>query len=384
TWSWISAENRQLVVDIVRRRLVPGGLFFVSYNCMPGWAAEVPLRHLLVQHAGLPEFRELPLAQRIDAALAFARSMLDGGANFFRAHPGLNAWLADMQSRSRNYLAHEYFNRDWHPMPSANVAAELSTAGLAFAAPALLSEHVAGRGLPRDAQDALRGITHPGLHETAFDYLSNQRFRRDVFSRHAPALSPAARTERLRNIPFALIQHPAHVPTRVTLPGGEVHLPPETYGPLMAALAEDCFAPKTLRQLEAHHDCADIGLEPLVEAVLMLSGIGSAHPAQAPAAIDAAEPYCRALNARILERAALSGNVSALASPVIGAGVYADRREMLFLRAMSRGAASEAEWAHHAWECIGADSDAQLARLTSDAEAFARIRLPLLRALRVA
>jgi SAM-dependent methyltransferase len=384
TWSWISAENRHLVVEILRRRLAPGGICFVSYNCMPGWAAEVPLRHLLVQHAGLPEARVRTLAERIDACLAFARSMPGAGAGFFRAHPGLDAWLANMDSRSRHYLAHEYFNRDWHPMSSADVAQALSAAQLTYAAPATLSDHIAGRGLPPAAQDFLRGIAHPGFRETVFDYLSNQRFRRDVFTRGAPALSGDARAERLRSLPFVLVQHPAHVPTRVATSGGEVELPPQIYGPLTAALAEDGFAPKTLRQLEAHPGCAAIGFEPLVEAALMLTGIGSLHPAQSPSAIAAAEPRCRALNARLLERAALADNVPALASPVLGAGVYADRREMLFLRAISLGAASEAEWARHAWQCLGADSEARFAGLAADASAFARIRLPLLRALRVA
>jgi hypothetical protein len=116
----------------------------------------------------------------------------------------------------------------------------------------------------------------------------------------------------------------------------------------------------------------------------MLTGIGSLHPAQSPSAIAAAEPRCRALNARLLERAALADNVPALASPVLGAGVYADRREMLFLRAISLGAASEEEWARHAWEYLGAGSEERFAGLAADASAFSRIRLPLLKALRVA
>ncbi len=383
-WSWVSAENRRLVVDIVRRKLAPGGVFFVSYNCMPGWAAEVPLRHLMVRHAEAASPAGAGLPARIDASLDFARSMLDAGANFFPAHPGLEGWLADMQTRSRHYLAHEYFNRDWHPMPSAEVVEALSAAQLTFAASATLSDHVAGRGLRPEAQALLRGIADPGLRETTFDYLSNQRFRRDVFTRGAPAVSPAAQAARLRSIPFALIQHPGHVPTRAALAGGEVELPAETYAPFVAALAEDGYAPKTLGQLEAHPACRAIGFDALVEAALMLTGIGSVHPAQAAAAIDAAAPRCKALNARILEGAALSDKVSALASPVIGAGVYADRREMLFLRAIALGITSEAGWARDAARCLAADSDEQLTQLTADARAFARIRLPLLQALRVA
>ena len=35
-YSWISAENQRHIVEIIRSRLKPGGLVYVSYNCMPG------------------------------------------------------------------------------------------------------------------------------------------------------------------------------------------------------------------------------------------------------------------------------------------------------------------------------------------------------------
>ncbi|HYQ25689.1 MAG TPA: class I SAM-dependent methyltransferase [Polyangiaceae bacterium] len=41
TWSWISAQNRAVVLDLVRRKLAPGGVFYLSYNALPGCAAEL-------------------------------------------------------------------------------------------------------------------------------------------------------------------------------------------------------------------------------------------------------------------------------------------------------------------------------------------------------
>src|SRR5262249_10551389 len=35
--TWISRASQEAVVAILRRRLRPGGLAYVSYNCMPGW-----------------------------------------------------------------------------------------------------------------------------------------------------------------------------------------------------------------------------------------------------------------------------------------------------------------------------------------------------------
>ena len=42
-YSWVSPENRQTIVEFIRRKLKPGGLVYISYNTMPGWASMMPL-----------------------------------------------------------------------------------------------------------------------------------------------------------------------------------------------------------------------------------------------------------------------------------------------------------------------------------------------------
>ncbi len=386
TWSWISAENRNLVVDIVRRKLAPGGVFYVSYNCWPGSAAEMPLRHLLVEHAALAGPESRGLGAKIDASLDFAQSLVDADARYFRQQPALKDWLSRMRAHSRSYLAHEYFNRDWHPMPSSEVARTLSAAKLTFVASAMLTDHLDGVGLPgRKASDLVAGITHPMLRETVVDFMVNQRFRRDVFVKGPRPMSPAARTGRFLDLPLTLVQHPDHVPKRIQLAGGEADLQADVYRPFLEAMAERDYAPKTLRELEAHPNCAQTPLPQLIQVAQMLVGAGSLHPTQPRAVIEAAAPRCEALNAQILERAALSDTASALASPVLGAGVFAARKEMLFLRALKRGLATPELWAQHAWDCLDANGRREdLERLRADAKAFETVRLPALKALKVA
>lgn len=389
TWSWISAANRHLVVEIARRRLAPGGLFFVSYNCMPGWASEVPLRQLLMQHAELADAPQTDIVTRIDAAIGFAQSLSGAGARFFRRHDTLDTWLADMRGRSPAYLAHEYFNRDWHPMDSNEVGEALSAAGLRFAVSATLSDQMPGLALSGEGRALLEATTHPALRETVFDYLVNRRFRRDIFVREATTRAPAARDATLRKTRFALLQHPDQVPTRVRVSGGEAEVDAKARGALVTALAAGDYAPKCLAEIEAHAGCREIDFANLLQTALLLTSAGSLHPAQSAQTIEAAAPACRGLNAHLLEIGAAAGQVPALASPVIGAGVYVERRELLFLRAIGLGKTGEEEWARHAWQCLNtaAESTAPVARdpagLRRDAAAFARLRLPVLRALRV-
>jgi SAM-dependent methyltransferase len=380
TWSWISAENRRLVVEIVREKLAPGGLFYVSYNCSPGWATEIPLRHLLVQHAEVSGSGEA-LTARIDASLAFAQSLGEAGARFFETHPRARDWLENMRGRSRQYLAHEYFNRDWHPMPFSDVASALAAADVTFAAPATASEYLDGLALPAAARKLLEGIHHPVLRQTTLDFFINRRFRRDVFVKEPNTLEPDAREQRLRATPFVLLQAPGHVALNLDIAGGTVALGPEVAEPFLAAMAAADYAAKTLDELAHCPQCRTIAFADLAHAALMLTGAGSLHPAQSKPAIEKAAPRCKALNAYLLDQAALGDSVPALASPVTGAGVFMARQELLFLRARALGLTGEDDWASDALERIEG-SDLQVLR--ANARAFARFRLPVLKALGIA
>ncbi len=101
TWSWISSENRRVVVETVRRKLAPGGLFYVSYNCLPGSTPELPLRQLLKLHVDLASPTVQAVPAKIDAALAFAQSLLEAGARYFNEHDEAKELLQRMRGKDQ-------------------------------------------------------------------------------------------------------------------------------------------------------------------------------------------------------------------------------------------------------------------------------------------
>src|SRR5690606_7692367 len=36
-WTWVSRDNHKIIAEFARRYLKPGGVFYNSYNCFPGW-----------------------------------------------------------------------------------------------------------------------------------------------------------------------------------------------------------------------------------------------------------------------------------------------------------------------------------------------------------
>jgi len=126
-YAWISDENRRAIGQLFRRKLKVGGVVYISYNTLPGWAPLLPLRELMVQYTrGSAEAS----TQKVEKGLAFAQHLHELKATYFRDNPIVKYNLEEMVEDSRNYLAHEYFNHDFHPFYHSEVAQHLMDAKL--------------------------------------------------------------------------------------------------------------------------------------------------------------------------------------------------------------------------------------------------------------
>lgn len=395
-WSWISDENRRVIVDIARRRLAVGGLFYVSYNTTPGWAPAMPLRHLMSLHLNLATGEASGLGSRIDEAVNFAERVIDSNALYFRANPAVAERLKGIKSHNRNYLAHEFFNADWHPMPFSDAARLLEQAKLTFAASSNLVSHIDTLHLTAQQQQLLASIAHPVLRESVRDYCENQQFRRDVFVKGPRAISPQKQLEILQSQRFVLTVPEGDITLKLNGPAGEAHLQAGVYRPLAAALAERRHEPKRFDELAQHAALKAVAPGQIAQALFVLSGLGHASPAHGVAEEAQVRATASALNRHILERAVHSGDVSFLASPVSGGGVGVGRVQQLFLRSIGRGRRTPQDWALDIWPVLetqnqrlirdgktiatAAENISELATMGLD---FAQKRLPILEALGV-
>lgn len=348
-WSWISDENRRVIVDIARRKLAVGGLFYVSYNTTPGWSPAIPLRHLMSLHLNLATGEANGLGSRINQAVDFAEKVIESNALYFRANPAVAERLKGIKNHNRNYLAHEFFNADWHPMPFSEAASHLEQAKLSFAASSNLVSHIDQLHLTAPQQQLLASIAHPVLRESVRDYCENQQFRRDVFVKGARSLTPHKQIDLLQSWRFMLMVPEADVAFKVTGPAGEAQLQADVYRPFVSVLAEGRHAPKAFAELAAHPLLKAVSANQLAQALFVLTGLGSVAPVHGEREADAVRPRTRALNAALIERAVFSGDVGFLASPLTGAGVPIGRIQQLFLRAMARGKRTPQEWAVDIW-----------------------------------
>lgn len=344
-YSWISSENRAHIVDFIRRKLKLGGLVYISYNTLPGWAAVMPLRRFLVDHA---ERHTGPIASRVEQALSAADALMQAKAGYFAQNPNLAARFERMKPMSRNYLAHEYFNRDWTPFYFADVVAELDAAKLSFVGSAALLEHLDAIHFSPEQAAIYAAETDPVRREGLRDFLVNQQFRRDVFAKGGLPVSPRISRDTLLDTRFALSTPRDEVPLKVPGTLGEANLQPEVYTPLLDALAK---GPVTLRQMLSDPAVAALGWAKLTQGLMVLTGMGHLQPCLPAKDEQKRAQRTRAFNQAVMRRAEDSGDLQFLASPVTGGGLQIDRFEQLFLLGLLQ---KETDPALFAWRLLEA------------------------------
>lgn len=393
-WSWISDENRAVIVDFVRRKLKVGGVLYISYNTQPGWAAMVPMRDLLVEHAGVMGSTGQGRISRIEASLAFSEKLMAANTGFARANPNVVERLKKLSSHNRNYLAHEYFNRDWEPMSYARMSQWLEPAKLSFAGSANCLEPVDAMNLTAEQQALLAEIPDPGFKQTVRDFCINQGFRKDYWVKGARRLTGPEQMHLLRQQQVVLITHRADVTLKATGAQGEMILNEEIYKPILDLMAD--HKPRTVAELENEVKSRSVTFGQVVQAVMVLTGKGAIHPAQDAETVQQAKPSSDRLNRHLMQAAALGGEASYLASPVTGGAVAVPRFHQLFLASVAAGKKKPEDWAKDTWAVLSSQAqqilkdgkplatpEENLAELTTQARDFETKRLPLMRALKV-
>lgn len=393
-WSWISDENRAVLVDFLRRKLMVGGIVYVSYNAQPGWATFVPVRQLITRYAESLAAQG-GIVKRIDGAFDFMQKLLATDPVYARANPQVGQRMKAVAEQGRHYLAHEYFNRDWLPMDFLAASDWLTPAKLTFGCSATYLDHVPSINLTAPQQQFLMEMSDPTLREATRDFMVSQQFRRDYWVKGARALSPLARAQALRAHRLVLTSYRPDIKLKVKGPVGEADMAEAIYSPLLDLLAD--HAPRTVAEIESALLPKGIKLDQILQSLIVLAGLGHIGPAQDPAQCAKARPRVDKLNNFILERAVISSDIGTLASPVTGGGVVASSIEQLMLLALQRGAKTPEEWARIVWGILSARGERivkngaplatpeeNIADLTETGRQFQMKRLPMFKALQIA
>lgn len=387
-YSWITPKNRAEIVEFIRRKLKPGGLVYISYNALPGWAAGMPLRQLLAAHA---DTTSGPILSRVDAALEFVDKLKAANAAFFRANTSVAARLDLIRKHDRRYVAHEYFNAEWDPSFFSEVARDLDGAHLTFLGSANLMDDISEVNLTPEQSALLDDIADPILRETVHDYIVNQQFRRDVFIKGRVEMTNWEVQHRWLDARFALTIVRGEAQLKVNGARGEASLHADVYDPVLDVLAD---GPKTLREIMAEPRMAGRGVMAVARTLCVLIGAGRLDACLDEEGEASRAESTRRFNTAIMKRAMFSTELTHLASPVTGGGLAVPRFPQLFLLAGQEG---HADAPQYVWDTLSSQGQrlikegklletakANLAELKSLHAAFETQQMPVLHQLKIA
>lgn len=350
-WSWVSAENRQIILDLVRSKLALGGVLYISYNTTPGWSTIIPVRDLMMLHFNMASRPGDSVSNKIDDAIKFTQRLIDAEAGYFKNTPYAASYIDRIKNESRGYLAHELFNADWAPMPFSEVATALTDAKLSFVGDATIANIFSSTFLPDKIKKFLTGIKDQFFHQSMRDYCINQQFRKDIWVNGGSTITKLQQLQILGDMRFTLLFNPSEEVLTIPSNTGDITIDEKIARPILSVLAKNNFQPKSINELLRHPELHHINLTQACDMMFLLCG-RYASPAHDEETIEKLKPQTDGLNTFLINEAQHNKQGSFLASPVTGGGVNVPYIHQLFLLAIRNGFTLPDSAVNFAWEVM--------------------------------
>ena len=337
--SWVSPAKRAALIAFARAKLKPGGLLYVSYNAMPGWASVEPLRQLLLFPSGGAGESTLDRARR---GLEFAQSLERAGAEYFSANPSASEMLRTMEKAGLAYVVHEYMHEHWVPMYFARVAWEMAQQELQFAAALPVHENFRDLALPEAVEPVLASVHDRVTLESLKAFATNEFFRRDVYVKGTVARSPNVTATWLDETPWGTIADPASGERVARLPHRTISLEGSVFDAIFRALGEGTV---TVPELAARPELAGVSRDELRKSIVRLLAADRIAPRSAPSrARAAATSFCvpSVYNQMMLRRLSTETPI-VMASPLAGTAFPISALEGLAIRVFTEVPADRRE-----------------------------------------
>jgi SAM-dependent methyltransferase len=234
-YTWVDRESQRDLRRFIDRRLKPGGLVYLGYNAMPGWARDLPFQRLVRE---LGQTFPGDNAARFAAAAGIIRSLAEGGVPAMLASFTVRELEQRPEDYAPAYLVHEFMPVAWQPLYVTEVRAAMAAIGLTPVGSATLSENFDWMVLSEAARKTVSAIADEDARELVRDFYFDQRFRCDVFARGNRRLGPEEQTQRLSSSAFALAQPVPAIRYMISTPAGTLAYDTPTARAIVGALAE--------------------------------------------------------------------------------------------------------------------------------------------------
>jgi SAM-dependent methyltransferase len=388
-FTWVAPAVQDALLEVATRALQPGGLFYCSYNTLPGWLSRAPFQSIALLELERQSFADP--ASAFQRAIASVKGLLGTAEQPSRLALALPSLEAELDRIGANphlaYLCGEYGSSAWQPLAVGQMHPRCHARQLRYLGSATLPE-LFDQFMIEPQRTVVCAEANPLIREALFDLAINQSFRRDLFVKGALPLPAPLRQEalaalRVQPLVSAALPECDYVFTNSF---GEFHADPALCRAVEARLAAGVCS------------VGQIGLELAMEPEDLLPGLAILLDAaritleRGPAAAAALVP-AQAANRRLRQLIQARAPYAHLVAPTSGGLVSLSLLECLYLETIEQDVA-EADWPLClllGFQASGAvlrdggvvieDPHLQQQKLVEDCLRFRREQLPLLRSL---
>lgn len=336
-WSWVSPEQHANILRFIDRFLAPGGLVYVSYNNLAGWASMLPIQRMMKLWG---EMNPGGSVERATGTMGFIKELLGSDALYFPQNPTVGARMESAATMDPRYLAHEYLNGNWTPSSFDAVAAQFQGARCSYVGSATLTDNIDGVSIPPGVAKMAAATSDLRMKETLRDLGSARAFRRDIFRRGTEQPVPGEHLLLMEQIIMTGLGREKEKDIQIPTGIGSVVPRPEIYGPVLERLTKGPLPFNELRMLEPLRN------QPLAEVLQVIAFLATgslAYPTPNPKLDRAAAAPSLALNREIGLINERGGNLPFLVSPRLGTAVNVDVVEAVLLPELAKGAPANIE-----------------------------------------
>ena len=329
-WSWISFHNQSIIMQFIRRYLKPGGMVYISYNCLTGWSANMPVRELFYSHFNYSN-KNTDTLQQVKESLEFSENLLALNPLFAQRNPNALKKVQELTKQNPNYLVHEYLNQDWQCFSFRQIAQIFEENKLTFAGSSDLNTQLNQINFTQEHQDFIHSIQHPVLKEQVREIFSNTQFRKDIFIRGKNVLTPQQTQQRLRQTAFVLFISPENTPKVIHGFLGEFNLLSDIYEPLVDYFKEKNYQPQRIENIEKA--LPKLNYNQILNALVILCHLSIAQPCIDTKPSQTTLQNAQRLNMYLLEQAQFHQNYTVFSNPHTGIGFSSEYFDTLFIKA---------------------------------------------------
>jgi len=190
-YSWVPVATQDLILELVASHLSPNGIAYISYNTKPGWCVRGMVRDMMRFHAqGINN-----ASDKLSQSLRWLNYVVQSVPPNDPYGMMLKKELESLSGKSEEYLLHEYFEDQNHPVYFHEFAALLESRKLRHLSEADVESTFYG-DLSKDVLRTLEQLSGDEVRlEQHVDFLRNRTYRQSLICHAAQgvhrALEPA-------------------------------------------------------------------------------------------------------------------------------------------------------------------------------------------------